>query len=423
MSAPPPAAESWTTRRLLAWMVEAFTKAGLESPRLQAEMLLGHVIGCARLRLFMEPERAASDQERMRLRDLVARALRHEPIDYLVGERSFFGLVFGVDRRVLVPRPSSETIVEFVLQEARRAMQNAEGAEGDAAGAEGGRGAGNGARGDGTPGPTGPAESRSFEPDAPSRARSRPGEVVFDLHDRETSSALSAFKPTADELEEDDDESSLDRPREPRLREVAGESGSGPRTDAASQANRRGTPVEKRRREGSPAWRIADVCTGSGCIAIALAHHLPHARVLATDISEDALAVARENARRHRVDQRVRFERGDLLAPLTPHAPVDVIVANPPYIPDDEWDAVAPNVKDHEPTIALRGGPDGLRLVRPLIEGAPSLLRPGGLLLIELATSRAEGASAMARSQPLLEGVQILRDVDGLERVLVTRRR
>ena len=114
-----PSTEAWTTRRLLAWMGEAFTKKGLEAPRLQSELLLAHVIGCERLRLYMEADRPASPLERDQLRDLVSRALAHEPVQYLVGEGWFFSLPFHVDRRVLIPRPATETIVQHVLQHAR----------------------------------------------------------------------------------------------------------------------------------------------------------------------------------------------------------------------------------------------------------------------------------------------------------------
>src|SRR5690606_7912464 len=112
-------AEQWTTRRLLAWMGEAFAKKGLDSPRLSAEMLMAGITGTDRLKLYTDPDRPASDAELARLRGLVKRALQHEPIQYLVGEAWFFGLPFAVDKRVLVPRPSTETIVETVLQDAR----------------------------------------------------------------------------------------------------------------------------------------------------------------------------------------------------------------------------------------------------------------------------------------------------------------
>lgn len=381
---------AWTTRRLLAWMSEAFGRAGLESPRLQSEMLLAHVLGCQRLRLFIEPERPATDAERARLRDLAARALRHEPIDYLVGERSFFGLLFHVDRRVLVPRPSTETIVEHALQEARRAA-----------------GAG--------------PNKRSDEPPAGIRAepatRQAPParEVVFDASERAPAAVLSAFTPTAQELED--------------LEAQDGDEHPGPRSRAHPRAApspsptpTEATPVSRRPRPAGPAWRIADVCTGSGCIAVAIARNLPQAVVTATDISRDALSVAAANTARHGVSDRVALAEGNLLYPLRGRGPFDAILANPPYIPDDEWDAVPPNVRDHEPTIALRGGADGLDLVRPIIAEAAGLLSPGGLLLVEVAASRAEAALDIARSTPGLEQVAILTDCDGLPRVLRARR-
>lgn len=379
---------AWTTRRLLAWMSEAFTKAGLESPRLQSEMLLAHVIGCQRLRLFIEPERSATEEERGRLRGLVARALKHEPMDYLVGERSFFGLLFQVDRRVLVPRPSTETIVEHVLQAARRAQE--------ASGLEGEREAGSG---DGGRGP-------AREPEA------ERGERVFGLEDRE-GATLSAFKPSEEDVEEED-ERDLEKP-------VVSRAASAPPARRGAPQSR-GTPVAKRGRATGPAWRIADVCTGSGCVAVALAKHLPGASVVGTDISAEALEVARANGARHGVSARVEWRCGDLLRALAGCGTFDVIVSNPPYIPDDEWDAVAANVRDHEPELALRGGEDGLRLVGPLIAGAAGLLAPGGWLAVEVAASRAEEALGLARSSVGLVDQAILRDCDGLPRVIVARR-
>lgn len=384
-----PAAEAWTTRRLLAWMSDAFTKAGLESPRLQSEMLLAHVVGCPRLRLFTEPERTATEAERGRLRALVARALKHEPIDYLVGERSFFGLLFQVDRRVLVPRPSTETIVEHVLQAARQAERSLQDSAGNAPSAR----------------PSAGTPAREYVP--------APTERVFDLEHRTPSETLSAFKPDESDLEEED-ESALDKPAVPMRRAPA------PPPPAATPT--RGTPLVLRPRATGPAWRIADICTGSGCIAIALAKQLPGAALFASDISPDALAVAATNAKRHGVADRVMLLTGDLASPLAPHAPFDVIVSNPPYIPDDEWADVPPNVKDHEPHLALRAGTDGLDLIRPLLASAPALLAPGGLLLIELAASRSDRVLALARATPSLTGATILRDCDNLPRVLLATR-
>ena len=284
-------------------MSEAFTKKGLDSPRLMAELLLSHVVGCDRLRLYMDADRPASPLERESLRALVARALAHEPVQYLTGEAWFHGLPYHVDRRVLIPRPATETIISHVLHHAR---------------------------------------------------------------------ADPAFARDA---------------------------------------------------------LIADVCTGSACIAVALLKALPSARVVATDLSEGALEVARRNAARHKVADRLDFLQGDLLAALDAHpvararGSLHYLVSNPPYIPDHEWPAVAPNVKDHEPHAALRGGTDGLDHVRRILTEGPAFLRPGGLLAVEVADSAASAAESLARSNPALENVLTLKDFEGLPRVIAAHKR
>ncbi|KAA0214284.1 MAG: peptide chain release factor N(5)-glutamine methyltransferase [Leptolyngbya sp. PLA3] len=287
-------------------MNTAFTEKGLDSPRLCAEMLVAHVLGCDRLRLYTDPDRPASPLERETLRGLVARALRHEPIQYLVGEAWFFGLPLYVDRRVLVPRACTEAIVEQVIQ----------------------------------------------------HARARPG--------------------------------------------FGGPSGE--------------------------ATLIADVCTGSGCIAVALARHLPHARVIATDISPDALEVTARNAERHGVSDRLDLRAGNLLEPVLAHAAagqnqaLSYLCSNPPYILDAEWDAVPRNVREHEPERALRGGPDGLQLVAPIVAGAAALLRPGGLLLVEIASVTREQVLDLCRSTQAFEQPTVLNDLEGKPRTLVAVR-
>lgn len=311
-------------------MTEAFTRASLDSPRLMAELLLSHVLGATRLDLYTGADRPASEAERHALRGLVARALKHEPVQYLTGEAWFFSLPLKADRRALIPRPSTETIVETVLQDAR---------------------------------------------------------TRFPV--------------------------STDAPR----------------------------PTEA----GARGPRIADICTGSGAIAVALLKNLPHAACVATDISTDALALARENAQRHGVLSRLTLLAGDLLEPAQKWAHeamgetgaaagddrsrsaaafegFDYLVSNPPYIPDDEWPAVPPNVKGFEPEIALRGGAGGLRFVARLIEEAPALLAPGGMLLIEIAMSSEQAALSLARASPLLRDARVITDADGLPRVVCANR-
>ncbi len=289
-------AEAWTTRRLLGWMTGHFEHKGIDSPRLVAEMLLSHVIGCDRMRLYMEVDRPALPLELSSLRDLVARAAASEPVQYLVGEAWFFGRPFAVSPAVLIPRPSTETLVEHVLQ----------------------------------------------------RCRAVPGRASL----------------------------------------------------------------------------LADVGTGSGCIAITLATRLPEAHVVATDISPEALEVAGANARRHGVADRIELLAGEGLKPLRLAAGnrgYDVICSNPPYISDAEWAQVAPLVRDHEPVQALRGGLDGLDVIRPVVAGAAALLEPGGQLVVEIAHAQREAVLRLA-AEAGLGGAIVLKDHEGLWRVLAAER-
>lgn len=135
---------------------------------------------------------------------------------------------------------------------------------------------------------------------------------------------------------------------------------------------------------------ILDVGTGSGCIAISLAKYLPDAGLAASDISEAALAVAKQNAARLGVAVRIDFRCGDLLAPFADAAPFDLIVSNPPYIGTDDSASLPANVRDHEPHAALFAGADGLAVIRRLSTDCPARLRGGGHLLIEIAYNQAD---------------------------------
>lgn len=254
---------------------------------------MAHVLGVPRVSLYTDLDRPASDLERAAFRDLVERAVAHEPVQYLTGEAHFFSMTFEVTADTLVPRPSTETLVEQVIHHARH-----------------------------TPG---------FR------------------------------QPT-----------------------------------------------------------VADVGTGSGCIACAIAKHLDGAQVIATDISEAALAVARRNAEKHGVADRIEFRRGDLYEVLGER--VNLLCSNPPYIPDNEWVDVAPNVRDYEPASALRGGTDGLDLLRPLIAGAADHLLDDGQLAFEIAASQKQAAIGLAKLQPHLDNPRVLADSEGHPRVLIANR-
>jgi release factor glutamine methyltransferase len=170
------------------------------------------------------------------------------------------------------------------------------------------------------------------------------------------------------------------------------------------------------------AWRIADVGTGSGCLAVALAHELANAEVTATDISSAALGVARRNAARHGVEPRVTCVETSLLEGVG--GPFDLIVANPPYVPASHEPTLSPDVRDHEPRPALYGhGADGLDEIRALLAQAPSRLVDGGVLLMEFGFGQGDAVRQALADVEGLRFVELLRDLQGHERTLVAVRR
>jgi release factor glutamine methyltransferase len=165
---------------------------------------------------------------------------------------------------------------------------------------------------------------------------------------------------------------------------------------------------------------IADVCTGCGCVAVAIAHERPTTTVKGTDISRPALEVARRNAARHGVGDRVTFTHGDLLEGFT--GTFDAIVANPPYVIDRAGPALQPEVRDHEPPVALFGGADGLALVTRLVAAAPSRLRPGGYLVFEFGLGQDVEIEELLDASPELTLVGLRRDLQGIARTAIAKR-
>jgi release factor glutamine methyltransferase len=167
---------------------------------------------------------------------------------------------------------------------------------------------------------------------------------------------------------------------------------------------------------------VVDIGTGSGCIALTLAGERPAAELHALDISPEALEVARDNARRLGLESRVRFYQGDLALPLRDMVRlVDLVVSNPPYVAEAEWAGLQPEVRDHEPRLALVPVPDAPRMYRRLAGGARRLLRPGGTLVLEVGHGLAEEVSAVCER----EGYRVDRvvpDLQGIPRVVVARR-
>jgi release factor glutamine methyltransferase len=167
--------------------------------------------------------------------------------------------------------------------------------------------------------------------------------------------------------------------------------------------------------------RVIDVGTGSGAVAITLAKHLPTARVVATDCSEEALAVAAVNVEHHGVGDRVQLVACDLLDHPATAGSWDVIVSNPPYVREDEFNQLAPDVRLHEPRQALVGGPTGCEVIERLLPAAASRLAAGGWLLVEVGPSTAERAAALVAATPGLVAEPTLLDAAGLPRIIQAR--
>ena len=173
-------------------------------------------------------------------------------------------------------------------------------------------------------------------------------------------------------------------------------------------------------------FTILDLCTGSGCIAVSLAKELASARIFASDKSEKALDVARENARRHGTTDRIRFLEGDLFGPLEElglGGRVDIMVSNPPYVPLEEYSALQPEVRDHEPRMALLAGQSGTEVHQRIIDGAPEFLRSEGALIMEMGMGQAEALEHMIRENGTFNKPDVLKDLAGIERVIVARKK
>lgn len=279
-----------TVLELIMATTELFRRNRVESPRLEAELLLASVLGIERIQLYVRFDQPLAEDEVARYRELVKRRGRHEPVHYILGRREFWSLDLAVERGVLIPRPDTECLIEEVL------------------------------------------------------------------------------------------------------------------------AHLGATP---------PPTRVADVGTGSGAIAIALAKERPTLEVWAGDIAEVPLRVAADNAQRHGVSERVHVVRADLLAALAEVAggPFDIVASNPPYISEHELATLEPHVREHEPREALVGGADGLELIRRLEGELDRGLRPGGALFVEIGSGQGEAVRALLA--PRFAEVRVRRDYAGLDRVVV----
>lgn len=278
--------EPWTIARVLSWAADDLRQRGSSSPRLDAELLLAHLLGCDRIRLVLDGGRPLLPEELQRYRDLHKRRRRGEPVAYLLGAREFYGRTFAVDPSVLVPRPETEHLVEVAMERSR-------------------------------------------------------------------SLGLCA--------------------------------------------------------------RVLDLCTGSGCVAITLKKERPTTNVVASDVSEPALRMARENA--VRLGALVTFVHSDAYEALGAwRGKLDLITANPPYIPDANHASLPPDVRDFEPRLALTAGADGLDVLRRIVAEAPRMLAPGGVLAVEIDAPSGEAVRSLFSAAGFVD-IRVTRDYAGRDRI------
>jgi release factor glutamine methyltransferase len=283
----------WTISRVIAWTAKDLHGRGVESSRLDAELLIAHALKLRRLDLYLRFDQPLVDAELAAIRTLVERRRKLEPIAYILGARDFYGRSFAVDRRVLIPRPETEGVIE---------------------------------------------------------------------------AALALLPPRAEGV----------------------------------------------------THRALDVCAGSGCIAITLACERPDVTVDAVELSAAAAEVARANAERLGVSDRVRVFEGSLYKPLEAGVRYAVITSNPPYIPTAEVDTLMPDVSEYEPRLALDGGEDGASVLRPLFAGARARLLDGAAIVVEIGYDQSALAQSIAREAGFTD-VTVREDLAKIERVVVAR--
>ena len=167
--------------------------------------------------------------------------------------------------------------------------------------------------------------------------------------------------------------------------------------------------------------RVLDLCCGSGAIALSLAQEAATAQVVAADISEAALKVAKANGVSHELQERVEWFCGDFFTPLAGAAPFDIVVCNPPYVRHGDLACLEPEVQDHEPHLALDGGEDGLDCYRRIVQEAPGFIRPGGYLLMEVGEGQSTAVEALLAQVASFSEVQTTPDLNEIPRVVVAR--
>lgn len=380
--------QTWTVKAILDWCEGYLANKGDASPRHAAQYLLGEVMGLSRIELYTNFDKPLTDEERSTMRTWVARRGAGEPLQLICGTAPFRHMVLEVAPGVLIPRPETEVLVSEVLALFPAPKQISAHAFEDLSAVSG--------------------QVESVEDSA-----SEISVVEIGSISEETLSEVSAGGIV----------SVSERPETFALKDAA--QGSQSKIDAVGQDDEMiaaRTASEMKPDPKSESIRVIDLCTGSGCIACALATEHPNMEVLALDIAPEALALAQRNVEAQGVADRVSVRESDLLAAAIADpdnkGSFDVIVSNPPYIPSQVVDTLAAEVNDYEPRLALDGGVDGLELFCRFIGDACELLKPSGVLAVELFEESLEEARNIALDHGFSEA-RIVQDLTNRPRILV----
>lgn len=380
--------QTWTVKAILDWCEGYLANKGDASPRHAAQYLLGEAMGLSRIELYTNFDKPLTDEERSTMRTWVARRGAGEPLQLICGTAPFRHMVLEVAPGVLIPRPETEVLVSEVLALFPAPKQISAHAFEDLSAVSG--------------------QVESVEDSA-----SEIPVVEIGSISEETLSEVSAGGIV----------SVSERPETFALKDAA--QGSQSKIDAVGQDDEiiaAGTASEMKPDPKSESIHVIDLCTGSGCIACALATEHPNMEVLALDIAPEALALAQRNVKAQGVADRVSVRESDLLAAATVDpenkGSFDTIVSNPPYIPSRVVDTLDAEVNDYEPRLALDGGADGLDLFRRFIGDAHELLKPNGVLAVELFEESLDQARTIALNSGFSEA-RIVQDLANRPRILL----
>ena len=291
--------ENFTVSNLVRWASNTLQQVnGIDFPRLDAEIILSHLLSCKRIDLYLHPDKPVDETIAIRYKDAIQKRTHRVPLQYIKNCANFMSLDFYVDERVLIPRPETELLVEEVIKL--------------------------------------------------SQTMSKEHEIV-----------------------------------------------------------------------------IADIGVGSGNIAVTLAKNIDNARILAIDISSDALAVANINARRYEVQDKITFLCGDTFKPLEGHEfelKIDFIVSNPPYISSGEFDTLQNEVRDYEPYVALVCGQDGLQMFKRIIASATTWLKPGGYVIFEVGNGQAQKLAQLFENTGYFKKANFIEDYQHIQRIVIAKK-